>query len=124
MPVNRLRLRRWPNTNSSLGLLYILRVGTWHPPNSVSMLTHSLRRWPAIKQLWVIVLFSDCCVGVTMRVALASRRHNHDNNTISRYIGPILLHNAGPLSATVGQHYSNQNPKSSNHYLFVKVYFF
>ena len=45
-------LRRWPNNNPTLGLLYTCTcstsANTWHSPNAVSMLTHSLRRWPNI----------------------------------------------------------------------------
>ena len=46
MPVN--RLRRWPNTNLSPGLLNTLK-NTRHSTNAVSMLTYILRRLPVIK---------------------------------------------------------------------------
>ena len=51
IPVN--RLRRLPNTNPTLhgSAVYLhihQQVYTWHSPNAVSMLTHSLRRWPNI----------------------------------------------------------------------------
>ena len=58
MPVN-LRLRRWPNTNLSPGLLY----NTWHSTNAVSMLTHNRRRWPVIETaLCDCTVFSDSCI--------------------------------------------------------------
>ena len=46
MPVN--RLRRWLNTSPRLGLLYTC-ANTWHSTKAVSMLTHSLCRWPGIE---------------------------------------------------------------------------
>ena len=56
MPFN--RLRRWPNTNLSPGLLY-----TWHSLNAVSMLTHSLRCWPVIETaLGDCTVFSNSCI--------------------------------------------------------------
>ena len=55
IPVN--RLRRWPNANLSPGLYAKL----WHSTNAVSMLTHSLRRWPVIETaLGDCTVFSDC----------------------------------------------------------------
>ena len=52
MPAN--RLRRWPITDLSQGLLY-----------TVSMLTHSLRRWPVIETaLGDCTVFSDCWIMV------------------------------------------------------------
>ena len=42
---------------------YILVANTWHSPNAVSMLTHSLRRWPVIETaLGVYIVFSDFCI--------------------------------------------------------------
>ena len=41
----------------------ILRANTWHSINAVSMLTHSLRRWPVIETtLGDCTVFSDCCI--------------------------------------------------------------
>ena len=34
---------------------FILCANTWHSTNAVLMLTHSRRRWPVMKQHWVIV---------------------------------------------------------------------
>ena len=49
----------------------IFCANTWHSPNAVSMLTHSLRRWPDIETaLGDCTVFSDCCIRVTMRVKL------------------------------------------------------
>ena len=48
MPVN--------TTNPSLGLLYTL-INTWHSPNAVSMLTHSLRRWHWNSIGWLYYVF-------------------------------------------------------------------
>ena len=46
---------------------YILCANTWHSPNAVSMLTHSLWRRPNIETaLGDCTVFSDCCMGVTM----------------------------------------------------------
>ena len=52
IPVN--RLRRWPNINPTLGLLYTShhahqQTRGIHTCNAVSMLTHSVRRWPDIE---------------------------------------------------------------------------
>ena len=33
----------------------ILCANTWHSPNAVSMLTHSLRRWPVILRLTIVI---------------------------------------------------------------------
>ena len=119
IPVN--RLRRWPSTNPSL-VCSMLCANTWHLPNAVSMLTHSLPRWLDIETaLGDCTVFSDCCMGVTMRVTLyfpvpetpVTRKHNTLANS-----------NAGPLSATLGQHYSNQNPLRSNHYIQLWRYIF
>ena len=64
MPVN--RLRRWPNTNPTLGLLILCATtsaNTWHSSNAVLMLTHSLRRRPNIKTaLSYCPVFSGCAV--------------------------------------------------------------
>ena len=55
----------------------ILCANTWHSPNAVSMLTHSFRRWPDSKTaLGDCAVFSDCCMGVTMRVTLSIPARN------------------------------------------------
>ena len=41
----------------------ILCANTRHSPDAVSMLTHSLRRWPVIETtLGECTIFSDCCI--------------------------------------------------------------
>ena len=62
MPVN--RVRRGPSTNLSPDLLYsLLHANTCHSTNTVSMLTHGLRRWPVIETaLGDCTVFSDCCI--------------------------------------------------------------
>ena len=65
MPV--IRLRRWPNTNLCHRVCCILYANTWHSTNAVSMLTHSLRRWPVIKTaLGDCTVFSGCCIMLVM----------------------------------------------------------
>ena len=60
MSVN--RLRRWPSTNLSR-VCCMLCANTCHSTNTVSMLTHSLRRWPVIETaLGDCTVFSDCCI--------------------------------------------------------------
>ena len=69
MPVN--RLRRWPNTNPSLGLLY-------------------LRRWPDIETaLGDCTVFSDCCI--VMRVTFSIPAQETPNNTIHRPIADLMM---------------------------------
>ena len=65
MPIN--LLRRWPSTNLLPGLLYILWANTCHSTNTVSMLTHSLRRWPVIE-----TALSDCIVFSDYRILLVT----------------------------------------------------
>ena len=99
IPVN--RLRRWPNTNptlglrtsaiSTLGLLYICAstsANTWHSPKAVSILTHSLRRWPNIE-----TELCDCSVFAltAMRVTLLSPVAWKDTFQITRSIHLILI---------------------------------
>ena len=102
MPVNRL--------DADPTLIYqrvccIFCANTYHSTNTVSMLTHSLRRWPVIETaLSDCIVFSDCCI---MRGRCTSRSQTPDNTIHDTRC------NAGPLSATLGQHYSNQNPLSS-----------
>ena len=82
MPVN--RLRRWLNTNPSLSqLCRLLWANPWHSPNTVSMLTHSLRRLPVFETtLGDFAKFFDCCIG---RVPFTSQRQ------ITQYIGSMLM---------------------------------
>ena len=75
MPVN--RLRHWSSTNLSPGLLYTLR-NTCHSTNTVSMLTHSLRRWQVIEiALGDWTVFSDCWIMlVTFKIPAAETPDN------------------------------------------------
>ena len=58
----------------------ILCADTWHSLNAVSMLTHSLQRWPVIETaLGDCTLFSDCCI---MRVTLYILAPETPDNTI------------------------------------------
>ena len=75
------RLRRWPNTNPSLGLLYHLRKRLtftqfcfFVDPQSSTLARH-----------WNSTLFSDCCT--VMRVTLSIPA---PETPIPRYIGPML----------------------------------
>ena len=69
----------------------ILCANTWHSPNAVSLFTHSLRRWSDIETLGNCrpIVFSDCCMGVTIcGWCFSFRRQKHQ---ITQYIGPILM---------------------------------
>ena len=88
MPDN--RLRRWPNTKPSLGLLYTLQH-----TNAVLMLTHSLRRWTDIE-----TELGDCsvfwlrhCYGVTLYISAPETPDNmiHWPNA-DVMLGPRLRH--------------------------------
>ena len=73
-------LRCWPNTNPSPGLLYTLRKHV-ASRDVVSMLIHSLRRWPDIETaLGDCAVFSDCCI--VMRVTLSIPAPETPDNTI------------------------------------------
>ena len=83
-PVN--RLRRWPNTNPSLGLLYTLRQDS---PNAFSMLTHGLRRLSVIETaLGDCTVFSDCCI---MLVTLPIPEPETPDNTIHWPNADVML---------------------------------
>ena len=70
---------------------------------AVSMLTHSLRRWPDIEtSLGDCTVFSDCCI--VMRVTLSTPAPETPDNKIH-----WLNADAVPLPAMLGQHNSNQN---------------
>ena len=122
MMVNRLRC--WPNTNPTLGLLYTCHsANTCHSPNAVSMLKYSLRRWPSIE-----IALGDCPVfsGVLPHsnagdAFLPRRQKGHfPDNIIANC--PMLMYD-GPPSATLSQHYLAQNPLSSNHKYNREYYF-
>ena len=97
MPVN--CLRRWPNTNPTLGLLYTLRQ---HISKYVALTQCCFNVDPQSSTL-AQVLLRHCYAGDAF--------HPGTRNTsrITRYIAPMLM------SATLSQHYSNRNPSSSNH---------
>ena len=60
MPVN--RLRRWPNTNLSPGLLYTLRKHVAFNQYCFNV-AHTLRRRPVLETaLGDCTVFSDCCI--------------------------------------------------------------
>ena len=64
----------------------MLCANTCHSTNTVSMLTHSLRRWPVIEAaLGDCTVFSDCCIMlVTFKIPAPETPDN-------RYIGPMLM---------------------------------
>ena len=50
-------------THVRTGVRLATRLTMWHSPNTVSMLTHSLRRWPVIETaLGDCTVFSDCFI--------------------------------------------------------------
>ena len=88
------------------------------------MLSYSLRRWPNIE-----IAFGDCPVfaGVLPHIAMPVTLYYPDarkaTSQITRHIGQCWC-NDEPLSATLGQHYLNQNPLSPNHKYNREYYFF
>ena len=63
----------------------LLCTNTWHSPNAVSMLTHRLPRWPGIETaLGDCIVFSDCCMPVTMLVTLTIPASETSHKTIYR----------------------------------------
>ena len=67
----------------------ILCASTWHSPNAVSMLTHSLRRWPVSETaLGECTVFSDCFI---MRVTLCIPAPETPNNTIHWPNADVML---------------------------------
>ena len=85
----------------------ILCPKTWHSINVVSMLTHSLRCWPVIETaLGDCTVFADCCI---MLVTLLIPEPEIPDNTIHWLNADVMLCH----SATLGQHFSSQNPLSS-----------
>ena len=71
----------------------LLCANTWHSPNSVPMLTHSLQRWPDIETaVCDCTEFSDCSMPVTMWVTLSIPYFQHQ---ITRCIGPMLMYMEG-----------------------------
>ena len=94
MPVN--SQRRLPNTNSTLGLLYILRLtsaNTWHLPNTVSLLT--LRRWPNIKKALgdcpVLLGLRHCYVRVTLNFFPGRQKDHIPDNAINWPNADVML---------------------------------
>ena len=64
-------------------------ANTWHSPNAVSLLTHSLRRWPNIETALGIV---PCLLGrISMRVTLVTLLARTATTQITRYIDPMLM---------------------------------
>ena len=78
MPVN--RLRRWPNTNLSPGLLYTVRkhVAFNHCCFNVDPQSSTL-------ELGDCTVFSDCCI-ILVTLSIPAQKHQ-----ITRYIGPMLM---------------------------------
>ena len=64
-----------------------LCANTWHSSNAVSMLTHSLRRWPDIKT--ALVMFTDCCI--VIRVTLSIPASKTPDNTIHWPNADVML---------------------------------
>ena len=85
------RLRCWPNTNLTLGLLYSLlctstSANTCHSPRAVSMLNYSLRRWPSIDIVlgdWSVFAGTYC--HIAMRVTLSYPYAKKVTSQITRY---------------------------------------
>ena len=70
----------------------VLCANTSHSPNTVSMLTHSLRRWHDIeKELGDCTVFSDCCTGVTIQVTLTIPAPETPGNTIHWHNADVML---------------------------------
>ena len=95
--------RRSPLLVQSLSIVYdagptqihrwvccILCANTWHSPNAISMLTHSLRRWPDIETaLGSCTVFSDCCI--VMPVTLSILAPETPDNTIHWPEADVML---------------------------------
>ena len=61
----------------------IICANTWHSPNAVAMLTHSLQRWPDIETvLGDCPCFLSAAWGVTMWVTLSNPAPETPDNTI------------------------------------------
>ena len=92
---------------------------TWHSPNTVSILTHSLRRWPNIE-----TEFADCpeFVLTGMRVTLYSLEGHNSDKLIYWHNFEIMSGRCLRPSATLGQHYSNQKPFSGEYSFFLNFF--
>ena len=87
------------------------------------MLKYSLQRWPSIE-----ITLGDCPVfagyyRIAMRVTLSYPGAKKATSQITRYRMAQCRCNAGPPSATLGQHDPNQNPLRSNHKYNREYYF-
>ena len=114
------RLRRWPNTNPSLGLLYTLRKNVALTQCCLNVDPQSLtlaRQWNSLG--WLYCVIWQHAGDYTGDAFHAGARNTRKHDTLAQF-----WCNAGPLCATLGQHYSNQKPLSSNHYFQLWKYIF
>ena len=80
------RLRCWPNTNPSLGLLSTLRKHVAFIQCCFNV-DHSLRRWPGIET--TLSDCTDCCI--VMRVRLSIPASETPDNTIHWLNADVML---------------------------------
>ena len=87
----------------------ILCASTCHSTNTVSILTHSPRRWTVIETaLGDCTFFSECCIMLVTFKIPAPETNTRQHDTLAH-----CWCNAEPPSATLGQHYSYQTRLSS-----------
>ena len=117
------RLRRWPNTNPLLGLLYILRKHV-----AFTQCCFNVDPVPdAGPTLGDCTVLTDCCIVNASDAFHSCARIIRKQNTLAQ-----CWINAGPMSAPLGQHYStrtlyalitifNRECIFSKHFLKMKV---
>ena len=97
------RLRRWPSTNLSQGLLYSLRKHVSFNQNCFNVDPQSstlVRHWNTLGDC---TIFSNCWI-ILVTFKNPGVRNTKKHDTLAQ-----CWCNTGPPSATLGQHYSNQN---------------
>ena len=112
MTVN--RLRRWPNTNPSLGLLYTLRKHVDFTQccfNDDPQSSTLARHLNSIVWLYRVFWLLHCYTG-------DGARNIRKHDTLA-----LCWCNAGPPSATLGQSYSNRKPLSANYFIYSWMHF-